>query len=545
MTNVPVHRRSIGLCDSSGGYVSAMQQGRCGAASGPGWAALVWLLFLVMTTNGTAFAADPVRSLRWGADAEGGGPYVFPSAGDPGVMQGFEVDLAAALAKKLGIASKRVQVTWDQILPELTRGDIDVAINGIEVTAEREEHFLATLPYYKYELAVCYRRNDGALADGFAALSAKKRDGRRWRVGVLSASSADRFVTEKLAAFCDVVRFEGSAEQFRLLEQEQLDASVVDSVVCDFYFDRLQRHPALVSHPQRLEPGYYAMFLALENRDFAEKLNAALMELHDSGELKEIYTRYGVWNPRQEQLPAAWATWKQRSKPAEESRFLVVGRYLPMLFRAAGVTAALACLSMPMAMAFGLLLSMMRNWNLPVLGGSVSSIQQVLRLLAGAYIEVVRGTPLAFQLFVIYFLLPELGLKIPRFWAAVIALSANYAACEAEIFRSGFQTLVTGQMEAALSLGMTRWAAIRKVILPQVFWNVIPAVTNDFIALFKDTAVCSVIAVEELSKEYSMGAKSTGLYWEMAAIAAVLYLVMSHLAAIVSRALEMLRPRMN
>jgi polar amino acid transport system substrate-binding protein len=153
-------------------------------------------------------------------------------------------------------------------------------------------------------------------------------------------------------------------------------------------------------------------------------------------------------------------------------------------------------------------------------------------------VEIVRGTPLAFQLFVVYFILPEFGIRIGEFWAGVIALAVNYSAYEAEIFRLGLQAVPAGQMEAALSLGMPRALAVRRIVLPQAVRLVIPASANDFIALFKDTAVCSVIAVEELSKQYSMGAKSTGMFLEMAALTSVLYLAMSYPLSLLAAWLE-------
>jgi polar amino acid transport system substrate-binding protein len=93
-------------------------------------------------------------------------------------------------------------------------------------------------------------------------------------------------------------------------------------------------------------------------------------------------------------------------------------------------------------------------------------------------------------------------------------------------------------MEAALSLGMPRMLAVRRIILPQAVRLVIPATANDFIALFKDTAVCSVIAVEELSKQYSLGAKDTGLFLEMAALTSILYLLMSYPLSLLASWLE-------
>lgn len=151
-----------------------------------------------------------------------------------------------------------------------------------------------------------------------------------------------------------------------------------------------------------------------------------------------------------------------------------------------------------------------------------------IRPLCTLYVEIIRGTPLAFQLFVVFFVLPEFQIRLSAFWAGVLALAVNYSAYEAEIFRLGLQAIPRGQMEAALALGMSRQLAVRRIVLPQAVRIVIPATANDFIALFKDTAVCSVIAVEELSKRYQIGANSTGLYLEMAALASMLYLLMSY-----------------
>jgi polar amino acid transport system substrate-binding protein len=131
------------------------------------------------------------------------------------------------------------------------------------------------------------------------------------------------------------------------------------------------------------------------------------------------------------------------------------------------------------------------------------------------------------QLFVLFFLLPQIGLELPALVAGVLGLAINYSAYEAEIYRAGLQAIPAGQMEAALSLGMSRRLALRRVIVPQAVRIVIPPVTNDFIALFKDTSVCSVISIVELTKRYSILANSTGGVIEFALATAFLYMVMS------------------
>jgi polar amino acid transport system substrate-binding protein len=120
----------------------------------------------------------------------------------------------------------------------------------------------------------------------------------------------------------------------------------------------------------------------------------------------------------------------------------------------------------------------------------------------------------------------------------VAGLAINYSAYEAEIYRAGLQAIPKGQMEAALSLGMTRNLALRRIIIPQATRIVIPPVTNDFIALFKDTAVCSVITVVELSKEYYIQARNTGAIVELGILTAVLYLGMSYPLSLLAGRLE-------
>ena len=142
-------------------------------------------------------------------------------------------------------------------------------------------------------------------------------------------------------------------------------------------------------------------------------------------------------------------------------------------------------------------------------------------MLAG-YVELLRGTPLMLQLYVLFYLL-----RLPPLVAGIAGLAINYSAYEAEIYRAGLQAIPAGQMEAALALGMSRRLALRRVIVPQAVRIVIPPVTNDFIALFKDTSVCSVITLVELTKQYSILANSTGGVVEFALATAVLYMAMS------------------
>jgi polar amino acid transport system substrate-binding protein len=161
-----------------------------------------------------------------------------------------------------------------------------------------------------------------------------------------------------------------------------------------------------------------------------------------------------------------------------------------------------------------------------------------LRWLAKAYVEIIRGTPLLIQLFVIYYGLPEIGIRLNAFCAAIFGLGLNYAASESENYRAGIQSIPHGQVEAALALGMNRRQMLQHIVLPQALRVVIPPVTNDFIAMFKDSSIVSVITMVELTKVYGMLAMSTYDYMGLGLMTAGIYFALSYPASIFANWLE-------
>jgi polar amino acid transport system substrate-binding protein len=200
------------------------------------------------------------------------------------------------------------------------------------------------------------------------------------------------------------------------------------------------------------------------------------------------------------------------------------------LLKAACMTVLLSVTSFPLAMLIGLLVALGR-----VYGPRWVSIP------LNVYVEVLRGTPLLLQLYTIFYLLPKLGLGIDftPLEAGIIGLAINYSAYEAENYRAGLLAIPRGQMEAALALGLTPFTALRVIIVPQAVRIVIPPVTNDFIALFKDTSVCSVILITELTRKYNELYNFNREYIvQLAFVTTGLYLIMSYPMAILARVLE-------
>ena len=126
------------------------------------------------------------------------------------------------------------------------------------------------------------------------------------------------------------------------------------------------------------------------------------------------------------------------------------------------------------------------------------STNPIINGVASLYVSLVRGTPLLVQIFFIYFALPQMGVRLDALICGILALGFNYGAYMTEVFRAGIQAVPRGQREAAEALGMPEGLVFRRVVLPQAFRIVIPAIGNDFVAMIKDSALVSTIAVQEL-----------------------------------------------
>ena len=175
-----------------------------------------------------------------------------------------------------------------------------------------------------------------------------------------------------------------------------------------------------------------------------------------------------------------------------------LGRWLPPLLRAAVVTLEVAILAIAVGLVLGLVVALLKVSRLPLLRSS-----------AGAYIEAIRGTPALTQIYLVYFGLAGIGIRLDNFTAAVAALGINTAAYMAEIYRAGIESVHKGQREAALSLGMTPARAMRYIVLPQAWSVVLPPGANLAIAILKDTSLASAIATPELlSRAYDLVGQS-------------------------------------
>ena len=156
--------------------------------------------------------------------------------------------------------------------------------------------------------------------------------------------------------------------------------------------------------------------------------------------------------------------------------------------------------------------------------------------------QFIRGTPLLLQLFFIYYVLPYVGIVLSPFVSGVLGLTINYTAYMAEVFRSGIQAIPKGQWEAGASVGMSRRLMLRRIILPQAIRIIIPSIGNFFVSIFKDSALVSVITMRDLMFSGQILAAATFKHFEIFAMVAVLYLLISYPAA---KLVEYIEQRMD
>jgi len=187
----------------------------------------------------------------------------------------------------------------------------------------------------------------------------------------------------------------------------------------------------------------------------------------------------------------------------------------PRLLPAFWVTIKVSAVSLALAMIIGLSCGTLRAFL---------ATRNPLTWIMEAYVGLVRCTPIIVQIYAAYLLLPKAGIRLDVFWIGVVALTFNSAGYQIEIARAAVQSIDKGQNEAATSLGLPLWHAIRLVIMPQAIRRMIPAVTNEMSHLVKASAVLSVITLFELHKAANSLQATSFKFVELLALQALLYL---------------------
>ena len=484
--------------------------------------------------------AQDAGVLRFGGDAEGGAPFVEADPNDPSRVVGFEVDIAALLAAGLGRTPRFVQVGFTTLDPAAERGDFDIGLSGIEDNAGRRARLSVTVPYYEFREVLTVRSADAARYRSLADLRGR-------RVATLGATGAQEILERARQEHgIEPVVYEDDVHPYTDLGVGRVDAVLLDAVLAE---RGVRRNPALTNQQADMGAGHYVGILASRDTALRDRVDALLRDAMRDGRLQAIFTRWGMWNEDQPRLyarvlagessgrsegrSAGRSAGRSEDRPLRasdtrppESASAATLRYLPALFRAALITLALSCVSMALAVLSGTLIAAGRVYG-----------AGPLRAVLTAWVELVRGTPLLLQLFVLYFGF-EAFVQLPALVAAVLGLGLNYGAYESEIYRGALQAVPPGQLEAARTLGFTQWQTLRLVRGPQAFKFALAPMTNDFVALLKDSSLVSMITVVELTKQTQILAANIGSWFLPGLVCAAMYLAMSLPLSRLARRLE-------
>jgi len=461
------------------------------------------------------------QTLRWGGDAEGGAPFVEADPRDPSKLVGFDVEIAELIAAKLGRTPQFLQVQFTSLDQSAKRGDFDIGLSGIEDIPARRQSLAASVPYYEFREVLTVRSGDRERYRSLADLKGR-------RVATLGGTMAyDLLLDAERTHGITAVSYDDDVHPYSDLVLGRVDAVVLDNVLAD---RAMRRNTGLVTHPEALAVGHYIVITAPENTALRDHVDRILRDAMRDGTLERTFRKWNVWN---EDQPALYArllsgegTPSTQGTPGTPGTLGTLNNYLPSLLRAAVITLVLSCAAMALAVALGVLIATGRVYGDPV-----------SRLLLTTYVEVMRGTPVLLQLFVIYYGLASV-IRLPAFIAALLGLGLNYAAYESEIYRSALEAVPRGQLDAARILGFTRMQTLRLIRAPQAFRLALAPMTNDFVALLKDSSLVSMLTVVELTKQTQIFATNIGSWVIPGLLCAALYLAMSLPLGYLARRLE-------
>jgi His/Glu/Gln/Arg/opine family amino acid ABC transporter permease subunit len=421
-------------------------------------------------------------------------PFSYHDQSDQ--LVGYDVDVAKAVGDKLGVKVEFVETPWDSMFAALESNRFDIVANQVTINDERKA---------KYDLSDPYAIGQGVIVTRADDNSIKSLADLKGKVAAENPTSNWAQLARDNGARVESV--DGFAQAIKLLNQSRVDVVVNDSIAVYQYLaetgDKTVKIAAQTK--EKSEQG----FAARKDSGLLPELNKALKDLSADGTLATISNKYLKANvsggneqlkPQGEQPRSAWK--------------LIADNLWPLAKAAITVTIPLTIISFIVGLIIALGVALARLSKNPLLSN-----------VARFYISIIRGTPLLVQLFIIFYALPEFGVRIDPFPAAIIAFSLNVGGYAAEIIRSSIQSIPKGQWEAAETIGFNYVGALRRIILPQAARVAVPPLSNTLISLVKDTSLASTILVTELFRTAQNVAAPTFEFFALYGTAAAYYWV--------------------
>ena len=473
--------------------------------------ALVWGALLGMAGPATADTDSAPPVVRVGTE----GTYPPFTYRDPQSNQltGFDIEVMKAVGEKAGWDVQFVEAPFDSLFPALDSKRIDVIANQVTINPERKARYLFSTPY-TYSHGVIVTADD---TDDITTL-----DDLAGRTTAQTASSNWAEVAREAGANVKYVQDFGPGVE--LLIQGRVDAIVNDNIAVLDYLATSGTDRVKIAGDAGDEVLEQALAFRQSDPQLQKQADAALKALADDGTLATISKKYFD----------ADVTVEEGSKDVKvkgsdsRTRWEVLKDTAPkMLGGLAKGTIPLTIVSFLVGLALAVLAALAR----------LSSIRP-LDWIARTYISIIRGTPLLVQLYLVFFGLGQIGIKLDPYVAAVLALSLNVGGYAAEVVRASILSVPRGQYEAATVIGMEYWQSMRRIVFPQAARIAVPPLSNTLLSLIKDTSLVSLILVPELFHEATIAAALSTEYLPLYALAALFYWVVCYLVTLAQAPLE-------
>lgn len=426
---------------------------------------LMCIVLLLPVGMTSVYASDNVNSskktLVLGTSADFP-PYEFHKTIDgQDQIVGFDIEIAKAIAEKMGAELIIEDMGFDSLLPALQSGRVDLVISGMTPTEERRQSIDFSDYYYKASQVVLIRSED---ADKYKTMT----DLEGVTIGVQKGSIQEQIGQGIKNA--DLVSLDKMGDLVLQLETERVNAVIVEDTVAKGY---LNDKIVLADAKPAETDSAAAIGVAKGNTELLEVINSTLAELNENNQIEKMVEEASLL-----------ASGNQKDR----NIFTIAYEFRHYYAKGIGYTLMLSALGVIFGFLIGLIITLVR----------MSPIT-ILRWIGTAYVEVLRGTPMLVQLMIMHYgLALVFGLNLSPLQSGVITLSINSSAYLAEIFRAGIQGVDKGQMEAARSLGMKRSTALRHIILPQALKTVLPAIGNEFITIIKESSIISIIGMADI-----------------------------------------------
>lgn len=412
-------------------------------------------------------------------------PFSYHDSSDK--LTGFDVDLITAIGKRLGVKIEFVETQWDSMFAALQSKRIDLVANEVTRNPERAA---------KYDLSAPYITTTGVLvvkSDNTTIKSLADLKGKRAAENITS-----NWAQTAKQAGATVVGVDAMDKAVAALTQGRVDAMVNDQLAVKNYLNTTGNKSVKIV--ATTDDKSESVFAARKGSGYLPAINKQIAQMRQDGSLQHIYDKYFGAKSEQKSTTSDWQ--------------LVKDNAWPMLQATLKTTIPLTAVSFVIGLIISVVVALLRR-------SSVLLLSWIARI----YISIIRGTPLLVQLVIVFYGLPEIGVKFSTFFSAVIALSLNVGGYGAEIVRSAISSVPRGQWEAAETIGMDYRTSLRRVVLPQAARIAVPPLGNTLLSLVKDTSLTSVILALDLFHQAQIAAAPTYSYFALYSAAAVYYWV--------------------